>query len=78
MFSPQIDCQSVSVRSGDLRDDTGKPVFSESLALENTPFYDETSKDTAVAGPSPVSKRMRFQTVSLLGRWLICVPHIFR
>ena len=58
--SPQIDCPSVSVRSGNPRDDIGKHVLSESLTLEDMSICDETSEDTAVVDPSPVSKRVRF------------------
>ena len=42
-------------------------MLSESFALEDTAICDETSKDTAVAGPSPVGKRVHF-AVSLVGR----------
>ena len=67
---PQTDSLSVSVRSGNLRDDTMKHLLSESFALEHTSIRDETSKDTAVADPSPASKRVRFAD-SVPGRSLV-------
>ena len=35
-------------------------MFSESFTLEFTSIHDETSKDTAIVFPSPVSTRVRF------------------
>ena len=67
---PQTDSLSVSVRSGNMRDDTRKHVLSESVALEDTSIRDETNKDTVVASPSPVSKRVRFAD-SVPGRSLV-------
>ena len=51
-------------------------MLSESFALEDTAICDETSKDTAVAGPSPVGKRVHFAD-SVPGRSL-CMSQIFR
>ena len=56
----QTDSLSASVRSGNLRDDVRKHMLSESFALEDTSIRYETNKDTVVAGPFPVSKRVRF------------------
>ena len=76
--SPQTDCSSVSVGSGDPRDDIGKHVLSKSLTLEDTFIYD-TSNDTAVVDPFPVSKRARFAD-SVPGRSLVDMcpadPHV--
>ena len=75
-MSPQIDCPSVSVRSGNPREDIGKQdigkhVLSESLTLEDMSICDETSKDTAVVvDPSPVNKRVCFAD-SVPGRLLV-------
>ena len=77
--SPQINCPSVSVRSSNPREDTGKHVLSESLAPEDMSICDETGKDTAVVDPSPVSERVRFAG-SVPGRSLVDMcpadPHV--
>ena len=77
--SPEIDCPSVSVRSGNPRDDIGKHVLFESPTLGGMSICDETSKDTAVVDPSPESKRVRFAD-SVPGRSLVDMcpadPHV--
>ena len=78
-FCPQIDYLSFSVRSGNPRDDIGKHVLTESLDLGDTSIHDETRKDTAVVGPSAVSKRVRF--ANSVSGWLLvgmCLadPHV--
>ena len=76
---PEIGCPSVSVRSGNPRDDIGKHVLSESLTLGDMSICDEASKDTVVVNPSPVSKRVRFAD-SAPGRSLVVMcpadPHV--